>query len=181
MSFPRIVTANWDDPSVIGIEGYVAKGGYEGLRRALAMGSPELIDLVKASGLRGRGGAGFPTGVKWSFVPQDIGKPTYVVANFDESEPGTFNNREIVEREPHRFLEGLEIAAYAVNSHSAFIYCRGEFLWPGQVLAGAIRDVYAHGVFGGSVLGSGFALGVVLHRGAGAYICGEETALLSSL
>ena len=178
---PRIVTANWGDPGVFGIDGYTAAGGYEGLRSALAMTPADLIDVVKASGLRGRGGAGFPTGVKWSFVPQDTGKPTYVVANFDESEPGTFNNREIVEREPHRFLEGVAIASYAVQSHLAFVYCRGEFLWPGEILEGAIRDAYAKGVFGGSVLGSGYALEVVLHRGAGAYICGEETALLSSL
>jgi NADH-quinone oxidoreductase subunit F len=141
----------------------------------------EVIDVVKASGLRGRGGAGFPTGVKWSFVPQDTGKPTYVVANFDESEPGTFNNRELVEREPHQFLEGLAIAAYAIGSLEAYVYCRGEFLYPGRVLHGAIREAYEAGVFGDSVLGSGWALNVVLHRGAGAYICGEETALLSSL
>jgi NADH-quinone oxidoreductase subunit F len=177
----RVLTVNWGDPTVLGIEGYEAKQGYQGLRRALGMTSAEVIDLVKASGLRGRGGAGFPTGVKWSFVPQDTGKPTYVVANFDESEPGTFNNREIVEREPHRFLEGLAISAYAVGSHTAFIYCRGEFLWPGRVLDRAIREAYARGVFGGSMLGSGYPLEVVLHRGAGAYICGEETALLSSL
>ena len=178
---PRIVTANWGNADVFGIDGYTAAGGYEGLRAALAMSPADLIDVVKASGLRGRGGAGFPTGVKWSFVPQDTGKPTYVVANFDESEPGTFSNREIVEREPHRFLEGVAIASYAVQSHQAFVYCRGEFLWPGQILEGAIRDAYAKGVFGGSVLGSGYALDLVLHRGAGAYICGEETALLSSL
>jgi len=180
-STPRIITANWGNPEVFGIDGYTAAGGYEALRVALAMTPADLIDLVKASGLRGRGGAGFPTGVKWSFVPQDTGKPTYVVANFDESEPGTFNNREIVEREPHRFLEGVAIASYAVQSHLAFVYCRGEFLWPGEILEAAIRDAYAKGVFGESVLGSGYALNVVLHRGAGAYICGEETALLSSL
>jgi len=178
---PRIVTANWGNADVFGIDGYTAAGGYEGLRAALAMSPADLIDVVKASGLRGRGGAGFPTGVKWSFVPQDTGKPTYVVANFDESEPGTFSNREIVEREPHRFLEGVAIASYAVQSHQAFVYCRGEFLWPGQILEGAIRDAYTKGVFGESVLGSGYALDLVLHRGAGAYICGEETALLSSL
>ena len=180
-STPRIVTANWGNPEVFRIDGYTAAGGYEGLRAALEMTPADLIDLVKASGLRGRGGAGFPTGVKWSFVPQDTGKPTYVVANFDESEPGTFNNREIVEREPHRFLEGVAIASYAVQSHLAFVYCRGEFLWPGEILDGAIRDAYAKGMFGASVLGSGYPLDVVLHRGAGAYICGEETALLSSL
>src|SRR5262245_19338768 len=144
----KVVTATWDDPEIFGFEGYRAAGGYEGLRAGLGMSATEVIDLVKSSGLRGRGGAGFPTGVKWSFVPQDTGKPTYVVANFDESEPGTFNNREIVEREPHRFLEGVAIASYAVQSHLAFVYCRGEFLWPGQILEAAIRDAYAKGVFG---------------------------------
>jgi NADH-quinone oxidoreductase subunit F len=177
----KVITANWGNPDVIPIGGYKAAGGYEGLRTALGMTSAELIDLVKASGLRGRGGAGFPAGVKWSFVPQDTGKPTYVVANFDESEPGTFNNRELVEREPHQFLEGLAIAAYGIGSHEAYVYCRGEFLHQGRVLSAAIREAYDDGVFGESVLGSGYRLDVVLHRGAGAYICGEETALLSSL
>jgi len=178
---PRIITANWDDPSVVPVDGYLAKGGYEGLRRALGETPAAVIDEVKASGLRGRGGAGFPTGVKWSFVPQDTGKPTYTVCNFDESEPGTYNNRELVEREPHQLLEGLAIAAYAVQSHTAFIYCRGEFLWPGIVLERAIAEASAKGFFGRDILGSGYDLDVVLHRGAGAYICGEETALLSSL
>jgi len=177
----RIVTANWGDPNVLAIDGYLAKAGYEGLRRALSMTPAAVIDEVKASGLRGRGGAGFPTGVKWSFVPQDTGKPTYLVCNFDESEPGTYNNRELVEREPHQLLEGLAIAAYAVQSHTAYIYCRGEFLWPGTVLQRAIAEAYAKGFLGRDLFGSGYDLDVVLHRGAGAYICGEETALLSSL
>ena len=177
----RIITANWGDPGVIPIDGYVERGGYEALRAALGMTSAEVIETMKASGLRGRGGAGFPTGVKWSFVPQDTGKPTFVVANFDESEPGTYNNRELVERDPHQFLEGMAIAAYAVGSHQAYVYCRGEFLHPGQVLHRAIAEAYDRGVFGDSVLDSGWSLEVVLHRGAGAYICGEETALLSSL
>jgi NADH-quinone oxidoreductase subunit F len=177
----KVITTNWGDPDVVPIDGYLARGGYEGLRAAIGMSPAEVIDTVKASGLRGRGGAGFPTGVKWSFVPQDTGKPTYVVSNFDESEPGTYNNRELVEREPHQFLEGLAIAAYAVGSHEAYVYCRGEFLYPGQVLQRAIAEAYERGVFGESVLGSGWELNVVLHRGAGAYICGEETALLSSL
>ncbi|GBC87860.1 NADH-quinone oxidoreductase subunit F [bacterium HR12] len=178
---PRIVTAHWGDDGVVPYEGYVRAGGYEGLRRALSMSPEEVIAEVKASGLRGRGGAGFPTGLKWSFVPQDTGKPTYVVCNFDESEPGTFKDRELVEREPHQVLEGIAIAAYAVRSHLAFIYCRGEFLWPGSVLRRALEEAYAHGVLGERVLGSDYRLDVVLHRGAGAYICGEETALLSSL
>jgi NADH-quinone oxidoreductase subunit F len=177
----KVITANWGNPDALPIGGYKAAGGYEGLRAALGMTSTEVIEVVKAAGLRGRGGAGFPAGVKWSFVPQDTGKPTYAVANFDESEPGTFNNRELIEREPHQFLEGLAIAAYAVGSHEAYVYCRGEFLHPGRVLARAIREAYDEGVFGSSVLGSGWELNVVLHRGAGAYICGEETALLSSL
>ncbi|MEP7033136.1 MAG: NADH-quinone oxidoreductase subunit NuoF [Actinomycetota bacterium] len=177
----KIITANWDDPNAARIDGYLANGGYEGLKKALGMTPAEVIDVVKASGLRGRGGAGFPTGVKWSFVPQNTGKPTYVVSNFDESEPGTYNNRELIEREPHQFLEGLAIAAYAIGSHTAFVYCRGEFLWPGTVLKRAIAESYDNGFFGTGIAGSAYDLEVVLHRGAGAYICGEETALLSSL
>jgi NADH-quinone oxidoreductase subunit F len=177
----KVITANWGNPDVVGIDGYVAAGGYEALRTALGMTTADLIDVVKSSGLRGRGGAGFPTGVKWSFVPQDTGKPTYAVANFDESEPGTFNNRELIEREPHQFLEGLAIATYAIGSHEAYVYCRGEFLWPDQVLERAIAEAYAKGVFGDDVLGTGYEMNVIQHRGAGAYICGEETALLSSL
>jgi NADH-quinone oxidoreductase subunit F len=176
-----IITANWGNPDVVGIDGYMAAGGYGSLRTALGMTPADLIDVVKASGLRGRGGAGFPTGVKWSFVPQDTGKPTYAVANFDESEPGTFNNRELIERDPHQFLEGLAIATYAIGSHEAFVYCRGEFLWPDQVLERAIAEAYTKGVFGDDVLGTGYEMNVIQHRGAGAYICGEETALLSSL
>ena len=137
--------------------------------------------MVKDSGLRGRGGAGFPTGMKWSFVPQDTGKPTYVTVNFDESEPGTCNNRELVEREPHQMLEGAMIAAYAIRCHTVFVYCRGEFLWPGAVVQRAIAELYAEGYAGKGILGSDYDLDIVMHRGAGAYICGEETALLSSL
>jgi NADH-quinone oxidoreductase subunit F len=179
--YPKVITAHWGDESVIPLDGYVAAGGYQALRTALEMEPAALIDLVKASGLRGRGGAGFPTGMKWSFVPQDTGKPTYVTVNFDESEPGTANNRELVEREPHQLLEGSAIAALAVRCETVFVYCRGEFLWPGTVLQRAIDEAYAGGYFGADVLGSGKRVDVILHRGAGAYICGEETALLSSL
>ena len=178
---PRIITANWGNPDVVPIEGYLANGGYEGLRKALSMSPSDVIEEVKTSNLRGRGGAGFPTGVKWSFVPQDTGKPTYVVCNFDESEPGTFKDRELVEREPHQLLEGLIITAYAVRTHTAFIYCRGEYLWPGIVLERAIAEAYDRRFLGPDILGTGYDLELVLHRGAGAYICGEETALLSSL
>ena len=177
----RILTAWWGEPETVWITRYVQTGGYKGLRKALKMTPQEVIDEVKASGLRGRGGAGFPTGVKWSFVPQDTGKPTYLVANFDESEPGTYKDRELVERDPHQFLEGVIIASYAVQSHTAFIYTRGEFLFPGQVLERAIAEAYDEGFLGKDILKSGYQLDVVLHRGAGAYICGEETALLSSL
>ncbi len=177
----RIITARWDEPDTVWIDRYLETGGYAGLRKALTMTPAEVIDEVKASGLRGRGGAGFPTGVKWSFVPQDTGKPTYVVVNFDESEPGTYNNRELVERDPHQLIEGAVIAAYAIQSHHVFVYCRGEFLWPGRILARAVAEAYDRGFLGPDVAGSGYGVDLLLHRGAGAYICGEETALLESL
>jgi NADH-quinone oxidoreductase subunit F len=181
ITFERRLTRYWDDPSVIGIEGYVAKGGYEGLRHALDSSPADLIQLMKDSGLRGRGGAGFPTGMKWSFVPTGTGKPTYVVVNFDESEPGTCNNRELVEREPHRLLEGTAIAARAIECEVAFIYVRGEYLWQATVLQRALDEALEQGYLGPDVMGSGRRIDVVMHRGAGAYICGEETALLNSL
>jgi NADH-quinone oxidoreductase subunit F len=177
----RIITSRFDEPDTVWIDRYLELGGYAGLRRALTMAPAEVIDVVKASGLRGRGGAGFPTGVKWSFVPQDTGKPQYLVANFDESEPGTFNNRELIERDPHQFLEGVVIGSYAVQCHTAFVYTRGEFLHPGRILERTIAEAYAGGFLGRDILGSGFDLEVIQHKGAGAYICGEETALLSSL
>ncbi len=181
LEFERVITAHWGDDSVRSLEGYESKGGYRALRKALEMPPEDVIAVVKDSGLRGRGGAGFPTGMKWSFVPQDTGKPTYVTVNFDESEPGTANNRELMEREPHQMLEGAMIAAYAIRCHTVFVYCRGEFLWPGTVVQRAIAELYAKGYAGQGILGSGYDLDVILHRGAGAYICGEETALLSSL
>ena len=179
--FEPILTARWGDPEAPGIDRYLATGGYQGLKRALGMSPPDVIEEVKSSGLRGRGGAGFPTGLKWSFAPQDTGKPVYVVSNFDESEPGTFSNRELIERDPHQFVEGLIIASYAVRCRTAFVYCRGEFVWPATVLARAVAEAYERGYLGPKVAGSDYALDVVLHRGAGAYICGEETALLESL
>jgi NADH-quinone oxidoreductase subunit F len=181
VTFEPRLTRHWNDPSAIGIDGYVDAGGYAGLRQALGMADADIVEVVKASGLRGRGGAGFPTGMKWGFVPRDTGKPTYVVVNFDESEPGTCNNRELVEREPHRLLEGTAIAALAIGCETAYIYVRGEYLWQSLVLQRAIGEAYAGGYLGADVLGSGKKVDVVLHRGAGAYICGEETALLNSL
>jgi NADH-quinone oxidoreductase subunit F len=179
--FEPILTARWGDPEAVGIDRYLATGGYQGLTKALAMAPDEVIAEVKSSGLRGRGGAGFPTGQKWSFVPQDTGKPVFVVCNFDESEPGTFNNRELVERDPHQLIEGLIIASYAVRCRTAFVYCRGEFVWPATVLERAVAEAYDRGYLGPKVARSDYALDVVVHRGAGAYICGEETALLESL
>jgi NADH-quinone oxidoreductase subunit F len=181
LDFEPRLTRDWSDPSVIGIDGYAAKGGYEALARAVTMADADILEVVKSSGLRGRGGAGFPTGMKWGFVPRDTGKPTYVVVNFDESEPGTCNNRELVEHDPHRLLEGAAIAALAIGCETIYVYVRGEYLWQSIVLERAIDEAYRSGRFGADVLGSGRRIDVVLHRGAGAYICGEETALLSSL
>jgi NADH-quinone oxidoreductase subunit F len=181
VTFEPRLTRNWSNPDAVGLDGYVAAGGYAGLRKAVTMSDADIVEVVKASGLRGRGGAGFPTGMKWGFVPRDTGKPTYVVVNFDESEPGTCNNRELVEREPHRLLEGTAIAARAIGCETAFIYVRGEYLWQSIVLERAINEAYAAGYLGADVAGSGTRIDVVLHRGAGAYICGEETALLNSL
>ena len=168
--FERVITANWGDEDVRSLAGYEAKGGFVGMRLALQMSPDDVIQVVKDSGLRGRGGAGFPTGMKWSFVPQDTGKPTYVTVNFDESEPGTCNNRELMEREPHQMLEGAMIAAYAIHCHTVFVYCRGEFLWPGTIVQRAIEELYAKGYVGKGILGSDYDMDIVLHRGAGAYI-----------
>ncbi len=140
--FEPVLTARWGDPEAATIDGYLASGGYRALPKALSMPPADVIDEVKRSGLRGRGGAGFPTGTKWSFIPQDTGKPVYVVCNADESEPGTFNNRELLERDPHQLLEGLIICAYAVGCRTAFIYCRGEFVWPATVVERAVAEAY---------------------------------------
>ncbi len=159
----------------------LADGGYEAARRAVTTMTPEeTIELVKASGLRGRGGAGFPTGVKWSFVPPDV-FPKYVVVNHDEGEPGTFKDRELAELDPHQLLEGIVIAAWAVQAEKAFIYCRGEFALGARRMDAALNEACDRGFLGKGIFGSSFDLDIVLHRGAGAYICGEESALLDSL
>jgi NADH-quinone oxidoreductase subunit F len=156
-------------------------GAYSALRKVLNELTPdETIELVKDSGLRGKGGAGFPTGMKWSFVPKDV-FPKYVVVNHDEGEPGTFKDRELVEGDPHQLIEGIVIASYAVGASTAFIYCRGEFALGSRRLDRAIREAYDKGYLGEAIFGSKFNLDIVLHRGAGAYICGEESALLDSL
>ena len=163
------------------LERALGDGAYDASRKAVTHMTPdETIELVKSSGLRGRGGAGFPTGVKWSFVPKDT-FPKYVVVNHDEGEPGTFKDREIAERDPHSVLEGITIAAWAVQANKAFIYCRGEFALGSRRLDAAIGAAYEKGFLGTGIYGSSFDLDIVLHRGAGAYICGEESALLDSL
>jgi NADH-quinone oxidoreductase subunit F len=169
-------------PDYHAIEVYERHGGYQATRKALTEFQPEqLIELVKASGLRGRGGAGFPTGLKWSFLPKQTEKPVYLCVNADESEPGTFKDREIIEFDPHQLLEGIVISSYAIRSHLAFIYIRGEFVLGAKILDQAVGEAYAKGYLGKDVLGTGFQLDVVVHRGAGAYICGEETGLIESL
>jgi len=163
------------------IDVYVGAGGYEQLRRAVTGLRPsEVIDLVKASGLRGRGGAGFPAGVKWSFVPADV-HPRYVVVNNDESEPGTFKDREITRRNPHQVIEGAAIAAYAVQAPTVYVYCRGEFWHEMAVLRTAVAAARDAGYLGERLFGTDYSLEIHVVPGAGAYICGEETALLSSL
>ena len=163
------------------IESYLAQGGYEQLRKALTMPPGEILDLIKAANLRGRGGAGFPTGTKWSFIRRDDGKPHYIVVNGDESEPGTFKDRFILHNDPHQLIEGLVISAFVTNVHLSYIYIRCEFPEAARIVSEALEEARAHGFLGKNILGSGFDLDVYVHQGAGAYICGEETGLLESL
>jgi NADH-quinone oxidoreductase subunit F len=172
------------DPNQRRIDTYLAHGGYTALKKALSELQPDqIIEMVKESGLRGRGGAGAPCGMKWGFMPKEPTpeRPNYLICNADESEPGSFNNRELIERDPHQMIEGQIIAAYALRVKTSFIYCRGEFVYGAEVLDEAIREARAKGFLGENILGSGFSTDIVLHRGAGAYICGEETALMDSL
>jgi NADH-quinone oxidoreductase subunit F len=171
----------YDVEGVHDIDVYEQHGGYEGLRIALEMDPADIIERVKESGLRGRGGAGFPTGMKWSFVAQDTGKPIYIVCNADEGEPGTFKDRPLMEQDPHQLVEGMIVGGLALNSVQGYIYLRGEFAHAGRRLSKAIRQAYEKGYLGADVLGSGRRFDLTLHRAAGAYICGEETALLDSL
>jgi NADH-quinone oxidoreductase subunit F len=181
VSFEPLLTKHVREPNSFTLDFYLQHEGYDGLRKALAMKPEEVIDLVKASGLRGRGGAGFPTGMKWQFVDKKSPNPKYIACNADESEPGTFKDHLLMERNPHLLIEGCAIGCYAIGAKIAYIYIRGEFFHVQQVLERAIDEAYARGFLGKNVLGSGFDCDVYVHRGAGAYEAGEETALLESL
>jgi NADH-quinone oxidoreductase subunit F len=176
-----VLTARWDEPDSFTLEGYRRGGGYRALRKALGSSPDEIIQAVKDSGLRGRGGAGFPTGNKWGFIPQGDGKPHYLVVNADESEPGTCKDVPLMLAVPHLLIEGAIIASYAIRAERAFIYVRGEVLHAVRRLHHALAEARAAGYVGRNILGSGYDLEIVVHAGAGAYECGEETALLDSL
>jgi NADH-quinone oxidoreductase subunit F len=175
------LSAHWDEPDSFTLAGYRRDGGYKALPRALAMQPDQLIQTLKDSVLRGRGGAGFPTGVKWGFIPQGDGKPHYLVVNADESEPGACKDMPTLLANPHALVEGAIITCYAIRAERAFIYVRGEVLHVIRRLQHAVAEAREAGFIGENILGSGFSLDVVVHAGAGAYICGEETALLDSL
>jgi NADH-quinone oxidoreductase subunit F len=169
-------------PDQYRIDTYIKNGGYRALPKALKEYSPDdLIEMVKKSGLRGRGGAGFPAGLKWSFVPKDSPKPKFLLCNADEGEPGTFKDRWLIEKDPHQLIEGIIISCYAIGAHRAFIYIRGEFAFGAERLQSAIDEVYQKGYLGKNILGFGFDLDLDVYRGGGAYICGEETSLMESV
>jgi NADH-quinone oxidoreductase subunit F len=176
-----ILSKRWGKPNAAALAGYRADGGYGALEKALGMDSAAIIDEVKKSNLRGRGGAGFATGLKWTFLPKDV-RPRYLTVNADESEPGTFKDRYIIEHDPHMLIEGIALTCYALDMHLAYVYIRGEFAKQARILEAAIAEAKAAGVIGPRLLGKkDFDLEIVVHRGAGAYICGEESALLESL
>lgn len=178
----RILMANVDKPNQRTIEGYERNGGYKAIRKVIPGIAPaDLIEQVKQAGLRGRGGAGFSTGMKWGFVPKDPKVPKYLVCNCDESEPGTFKDRMMIEHDPHQLIEGVILASYAIGARQAFIYCRGEFFEANQILRQAVTEAKKKGYVGEKILGSDYSLEIIVHPGAGAYIAGEETALLNSL
>jgi NADH-quinone oxidoreductase subunit F len=178
----KVLTANIDKPNSTSIDVYVDGGGYKAAATALKMKPDEVIQLVKDSELRGRGGAGFPTGNKWGFVPKNAPKPTWLLCNADESEPGTFKDRLIMEKDPHLLIEGMIIAAYAIGSNPmSYIYIRGEFYYAATVLDKALEEARERGWLGKNIQGSGFDFDITVHRGAGAYICGEETGLIESV
>ncbi|HEY7042773.1 MAG TPA: NADH-quinone oxidoreductase subunit F, partial [Nocardioidaceae bacterium] len=176
-----VLSDNWDADRAWTLASYERHGGYQALHKALGLQQDEIIEMVKDSGLRGRGGAGFPTGMKWGFIPQGDGKPHYLVVNADESEPGTCKDIPLMMASPHTLVEGVIISAYAIRANHAFIYVRGEVLHVVRRLQRAVQEAYLAGHLGTDIHGSGYDLDLVVHAGAGAYICGEETALLDSL
>ena len=179
----RILTKNIDKENSESIAVYEAGGGYQTLRKALGMDPAAVTEEVKNSGLRGRGGAGFPCGLKWTFMPKEVDpkRPHYLAVNADESEPGTFKDRLLMEKDPHLCIESFVISAFAMKANTTYIYIRGEYVYATRVLEKAIAEAYAKGYLGKNILGTGFDHDMVVHRGAGAYICGEETALMTSL
>jgi NADH-quinone oxidoreductase subunit F len=176
-----VMTAHWDTDRAWTMRAYERTGGYDALPKALRMQPGAVTDLVKEAGLRGRGGAGFPTGMKWGFIPQDNPKPKYLVVNADESEPGTCKDIPLMLANPHALVEGVIIGSYAIGANTAFIYVRGEVLHVVRRLQQAVQEAYQAGYLGKNIKGSGFDLDIIVHAGAGAYICGEETAMLDSL
>jgi NADH-quinone oxidoreductase subunit F len=176
-----VLSQHFGDREATTLDGWKRRGGYVALEKALAMAPADIVALVKDSGLRGRGGAGFPTGLKWSFMKPGDGKPHYLCCNADESEPGTFKDREIMRWTPHALVEGCAIAAHAIGAETAYVYIRGEFTEPIERMEGALREAYAAGILGRNAMGTGKIVNVYVHKGAGAYICGEETALMNSL
>jgi len=177
----KVLFKHTDDPDQHKIETSLKNGGYEGLKKALSMTVDGIIEEVKASGIRGRGGAGFPTGLKWGFIPKYSDVPKYVCCNADEGEPGTFKDRVIIEKDPHLLLEGIAIAGLAIGATAGYIYIRGEFAFGAKRLENAIEEAYKKGLLGKNIFGKGFDFDIYVHRGAGAYICGEETALIDSI
>lgn len=178
---PLIVTQHLGACADASLKKYQERGGYQSLSKVFKMKPEDIVEEVKKSAIRGRGGAGFPAGVKWGFLPKDMDKPRYMCVNADEGEPGTFKDRYILEQDPHLMLEGIVIACYACRVHTAYIYIRGEYVEPARILEKAIAEAYDAGCLGKNILGSGFDLDVYVHAGAGAYICGEETGLIESL
>ena len=176
-----ILLKNINTPDSHRIEVYLKNGGYQALPFALKLQTDALIQMVKDSGLRGRGGAGFSTGLKWSFITKDPTIPKYLCCNADEGEPGTFKDRAIIEKDPHELIEGMAIACYAIGAHTAYIYIRGEFAFGAKRLEQAISEAYKKGYLGKNILNSNFNCDIYVHKGAGAYICGEETALIESI
>ena len=176
-----VLSKYFGDREAITLDGWKKRGGYKALQTALGMSPADIVGVVKDSGLRGRGGAGFPTGVKWSFMKPGDGKPHYLCCNADESEPGTFKDREIMRWTPHALVEGCAIGSYAIGAETCYIYIRGEFTEPLVRVEQALAECYAAGILGKNAMGSGKTINIYVHRGAGAYICGEETALMNSI